>query len=85
MPEVHFRKAEVYFYPNPSSTHVNILIDSDEIKSYQLEFYNQKGQKVMETETDGQKTRVAHSLPAGVYTVVASNGLNREVLSLVVE
>ncbi len=85
LPEMAFRKAEVYFYPNPSSTHVDVLVDSDKIKPYQLEFYNQKGQKVMEAQTEGRKTRVAHNLAAGVYTVVATNGVNREVLSLVVE
>ncbi len=85
LPEINWRRTEVYFYPNPSSTHVNVLIDSDKLKPYQLEFYNQKGQKVLEAETDGLKTRVAHNLAAGVYTVVASNGVNREVLSLVVK
>lgn len=85
MPEVNFRKAEVYFYPNPSSTHVNVLIDSEKEESYQLEFYNQKGQKVLEAKADGRKTRINHNLSAGVYTVVATAGAKREVLNLVVE
>ncbi len=85
MPELSFRKAQVYFYPNPSSTHVNILIDSEKEETYQLEFYNQKGQKVMEAEANGKKTRISHSLASGVYTVVATAGAKREVLNMVVE
>lgn len=85
LPEINWRRSEVYFYPNPSSTYVNILIDSEKEESYKLEFYNQKGQKVMEAETNGRKTRISHSLASGVYTVVANSGVKREVLNLVVE
>ncbi len=85
MPEVNFRKAEVYFYPNPSSTYVDVLIGSEKEETYQLEFYNQKGQKVLEAKANGRKTRLPHNLATGVYTVVATAGTKREVLNLVVE
>lgn len=85
IPEIEFRKAEVYFYPNPSSTYVDILVNSERQKSYQLEFYTQNGQKVFEAEVYSGKTRLNHTLSSGVYTVVATTTGLCEVMSLVVQ
>ncbi|MFD2036842.1 LamG-like jellyroll fold domain-containing protein [Belliella marina] len=75
----------VLLYPNPTSDILNIKLSSLSEEGGAVKIYNAQGLTLLEKALTGTSTEInLRGIPAGIYMVMITNGVNRQVQKVII-